>query len=125
MLLIMVSWCHSSSFSSFFPPPYHSIVPDSIPVDEVERESDLPTKKSKTDSTLGSKPTTRTPLVTLQGHSNAVTTVVWVWPCGDGEEAGLGDDIITGGWDNCIKVWDVVTGVNKATLVSSKLWEEV
>ena len=30
----------------------------------------------------------------------------------------MGGDIVTGGWDNCIKVWDVETGVDKATLVS-------
>lgn len=85
----------------------------------MEPESDQPVKKRKTD--VHSNVTTRTPLVTLQGHNNAVTTVVWAGP---NEEAGLGDDIITGGWDNCMKLWDVSTCTNKTTLVSTSggLW---
>lgn len=90
-------------------------VPDSSPLDEVEQESDLPAKRRKTDSKQ--RPTTRTPLVTFQGHGNAVTTVVWVGS-GQGKGEGLGDVIVSGGWDNCVKVWDTTTGANTTTLVS-------
>lgn len=81
----------------------------------MEQESDLPSaKKLKTDS----HSTTRTPLATFQGHGNAVTAVVWAGSGpGAGEGEGPGDDIITAGWDNCLKVWDVDTGINKTTMV--------
>ena len=92
-------------------------VPDDVPLDEVEQESDLPAKKPKFGSESQPRATTRTPLVTLKGHTKSVTAVVWA---GEGVENGaeLGNDIITGGWDNCIRVWDVANGVNKITLVS-------
>lgn len=86
------------------------VVPDSNPVDEVEDENDLISKKRKTTPTSGSshRATTRTPLVTLQGHTQPATGVVWV-------ERG---EIVSAGWDMCIRVWDVTTGSNTATLVS-------
>ncbi len=102
-------------------------VPDSIPSDEMEQESDLPSANKKLNIDSGSKPpakyttttttTTRTPLATFRGHSNAVTAVVWAGQPGSGEGVGPGDDIITAGWDNCLKVWDAGTGVNKSTMV--------
>ena len=86
------------------------IVSDSNPLDEVEDENDLTSKKRKTTSTSGSshRATTRTPLVTLQGHTQPATGVVWV-------EQG---EIVSAGWDMCIRVWDVTTGSNTAMLVS-------
>ena len=84
------------------------LVPDSNPLDEAEQESDLPSKKPRTDP-AHHPATTRTPLATFQGHRNAITAVVW--------GVGLSDDIITGGWDNCIKIWDLETLGEKATLV--------
>jgi WD40 repeat protein len=90
-----------------------SSVPDSSPLNEVEQESDLPAKKSRSESSHR-PPTTRTPLVTYEGHNNAVTTVVWAGP---DKRAVRDGDIITGGWDNCIRMWDSNTGANKVTLV--------
>ena len=84
----------------------HLLVPDSSPLDEVEDESDLTTKRRKTD-TSDHRATTRTPLVTLQGHTQPATAVVWA-------EQG---EIVSAGWDMCIRVWDVTTGSNTATLV--------
>ena len=85
------------------------LVPDSSPLDEVEDENDLTSKKQKTtaDSSTGHRPTTRTPLVTLQGHTQPAMAVVWV-------EQG---EILSAGWDQCIRVWDVATGSNVSTLV--------
>ena len=89
---------------------YMYAVPDSSPLDEVEDEHDLTSKKQKTttSSSSGHHATTRTPLVTLQGHTQPATGVVWV-------EQG---EIVSAGWDMCIRVWDVTTGSNTATLVS-------
>ena len=92
-------------------------VPDPIPVDEVEQESDLPTKRQKIES--DERASIRTPLMTLQGHTNAVTTVVWAGTIEGVERVSeLGEDVISGGWDHCIRVWDMMTGANKTTLVS-------
>ena len=53
--------------------------------------------------------TTRTPLLTLQGHTQPVSTVVWP----------TGDEVLSAGMDHCIRIWDIVSGVNKSTLVTS------
>ena len=82
------------------------IVPDSSPLDEVEDEDTLVSKKRKIRSSHHA--TTRTPLVTLQGHTQPATGVVWA-------ESG---EIVSAGWDMCIRVWDVTTGSNTTTLVS-------
>lgn len=82
------------------------LVPDSSPLDEVEDEADLTSKKRKTISS-SHRATTRTPLVTLQGHTQPAAGVVWVEP----------GEIVSAGWDMCIRVWDVTTGSNSATLV--------
>ena len=36
---------------------------------------------------------------------------------GGAEGAGIESDVITAGWDSCLKVWDVETGINKTTMV--------
>lgn len=82
------------------------IVPDSSPLDEVEDEDTLVSKKRKIGSSH--RATTRTPLVTLQGHTQPATGVVWAEP----------GEIVSAGWDMCIRVWDVTTGSNTITLVS-------
>ena len=83
-------------------------MPDTSPLDEAEDESDLSGKKRKiTSSSSGHQTTTRTPLVTLQGHTQPATAVVWA-------EQG---EIMSAGWDLCIRVWDVTTGSNVTTMV--------
>ena len=44
----------------------------------------------------------------MSGHTEAVSSIQWTSP----------DEIMSGGWDHCIRLWDVQTGVNKETLVS-------
>lgn len=81
---------------------------DSSAAEEVEEDGDLPSKKRRPPTPRHS-PTTRTPLVTLSGHNQPVTAVVWP----NNQE----DGVMTAGWDHCIRLWDLTSGVNTATLV--------
>ena len=45
----------------------------------------------------------------MSGHTEAVSSIQWM----------NSTEIISGGWDHCIRLWDVPTGMNKDTLVSS------
>ena len=82
----------------------HSPVPDSSGMDEVDSDDETLSKKAR----LIMASTTRVPLLTLTGHTQPATAVVW------GREEG---EVVSGGWDNCIRLWDVEAGVNKATMV--------
>ena len=90
--------------------------------EDVESESDLPPSKKMRTGMESYRATTRTPLATFQGHKSTVTSVVWAGSSGSGVWSD--DDIITGGWDNSIRIWDVATGINKNTLVSKYLGRE-
>ena len=83
---------------------------DLAPGDEVEDEPAVPVKKRKSASMQQQqhhKAMTRTPLVTLAGHTQSAVTVRWPTE----------DELLTGGWDHCIRLWDTASGVNKSTLV--------
>ena len=54
------------------------------------------------------RPPLQTPLVTLSGHTQPVTGVVWP----------SADEVVTCGWDHCIRLWDIEACANKSTLVS-------
>ena len=90
---------------------YNLAVPDSDMTDDVADDStDLPAKKRKklTPPSSSRQPSTRTPLMTLAGHAHPVSSVVWA-----GQEG-----VVSAGWDHCIRLWDLESGVNKSTLVS-------
>ena len=76
--------------------------------EDVEEEEN--SKKKKTNDPEQS-PATQTPLVTLSGHKEPVSDVLWK----------SDEQLISVGWDHCIRFWDVNTGLNLQTLTANKV----
>ena len=68
-------------------------------------------KKQKSSNDKQQTPSTQTPLVTLSGHKEPVSDVIWK----------TDDQLLSVGWDHCIRFWDVNTGLNPQTLTANKV----
>jgi len=68
-------------------------------------------KKQKLSDKLKAAPTSRTPLVTLSGHKEPVSDLFWK----------TNDELVSVGWDHCIRMWDVNTGINSQTIQANKV----
>lgn len=82
----------------------------SFVVDETVEESNIKKKKSDVLSPAAS---VKTPIITLSGHSESISSCKWL------------DDktVCTGSWDHSIKIWDVYVGQETQTLKSlSKIY---
>lgn len=87
------------------------LVADPAASDEAD-DNEKVKKKQKTDKR---KATTRTPLMTLSGHAEAVSSVLWMDQ----------STVCSAGWDHTIRMWDLSAGVNKQTLSGSKVFCDI
>ncbi|XP_022102309.1 ribosome biogenesis protein WDR12-like isoform X1 [Acanthaster planci] len=82
-----------------------------VPGDEDE-EIDAHHKKAKTET---HKPRTRTPLRTFDGHTQGISSVVWV------DEGS----VCTASWDHTMCLWDIEQGEQVSTLTGNKVFLSV
>ncbi|XP_065885840.1 ribosome biogenesis protein WDR12 homolog isoform X2 [Dysidea avara] len=81
--------------------------------DDIDPEVSI--KIRRTAKGKESKPTTRTPLVTLAGHTQPVRTVVWPH---EGE-------LFTAGYDHSIRIWDLESNTTTDTLQGNKVFLDI
>ncbi|XP_008468889.1 ribosome biogenesis protein WDR12 homolog [Diaphorina citri] len=62
-----------------------------------------------------SSASSRTPLITLKGHKEAISAVQWT----------AVDEIITSSWDHTLKIWDAELGGMKSEIVGNKSFFDV
>ncbi|XP_041365510.1 ribosome biogenesis protein WDR12 homolog [Gigantopelta aegis] len=79
---------------------------------EDEEQTEKPIKRKKMS---GSKLQTRVPMLTLSGHSEAVSAVEFIDSC----------EVCTASWDHTIRLWDLEHAVQKTLLQGSKVFFDV
>ncbi|KAI5751299.1 hypothetical protein M8J77_006183 [Diaphorina citri] len=75
-------------------------------------EEGTTSKKRKKEYSSASS---RTPLITLKGHKEAISAVQWT----------AVDEIITSSWDHTLKIWDAELGGMKSEIVGNKSFFDV
>ncbi|XP_065674460.1 ribosome biogenesis protein wdr12 [Hydra vulgaris] len=81
-----------------------------IDLHATNEDIDDSTKKSKKNS-MNNAPTIRTPLITLSGHKEPVSSLLWI-----------DDKLVSAGWDHCIRFWDCETATNTFTFTGNKVY---
>lgn len=71
----------------------------------IDEEDESSSKKPKSDHG-----NIRTPIVTLQGHREAISGVEWINE----------DSILTSSWDHTLKIWDLNLGGIKSEMSGNK-----
>lgn len=80
---------------------------------DLKEESDGEPKRRKLMD--DAKPNSRVPIATFAGHTHPIMSVKWV-------EEG---EILSAGYDHCIRVWDIQSGVSINTLNGSKVFLDI
>uniref|UniRef100_A0A8D8WHQ6 Ribosome biogenesis protein WDR12 homolog n=1 Tax=Cacopsylla melanoneura TaxID=428564 RepID=A0A8D8WHQ6_9HEMI len=80
--------------------------------EENEGEEGTTSKKRKKEYSSASS---RTPLITLKGHKEAISAVQWI----------ATDEILTSSWDHTLKLWDAELGGMKSEIVGNKSFFDV
>eukprot|EP00794_Sanderia_malayensis_P003177 gene3177-3647_t len=88
-----------------------SAVPNLEASDEHDPDRDIDRKRHKGDESKR-KPTTRTPLMTMSGHTESVSSI----------QCTTQNELVSGSWDHSVRLWDLTTGVNKQTL---DVWKKI
>ncbi|XP_030846583.1 ribosome biogenesis protein WDR12 [Strongylocentrotus purpuratus] len=83
-----------------------SAVPSSGEEEPPEIQEQQKKRVRRDDST----PIIRTPISTLDGHKEAVSSVIWTGK----------DEVCSASWDHTIQMWDVAQGSNKSNLTGTK-----
>ena len=81
-----------------------------IDLQATNEDVDENVKKSK-KNTSNNVPTIRTPLITLSGHKEPVSSLLWI-----------DDKLVSAAWDHCIRFWDCETATNTFTLTGNKVY---
>ena len=84
--------------------------------DDDEDESERKRAKSSNSLIPRDKAVTRTPMMTLAGHKEGISGVVWM----DNKT-----EVCTASWDHTIKIWDTELGGMKQELVGNKSFFDV
>ena len=78
--------------------------------DEIADESKKRKSNDKDDGII-----IKTPLVTFSGHKEPVSCLQW---CTENQ-------LISGSWDHCLKIWDIESSINKETISGNKVFLDI